>query len=45
MQAVIDKIKALDLKVNPYDEAKKLIAEIQRYGLLQTTLHVENIKW
>lgn len=43
MQTVIDKIKALDLKINPYDETKKLIAEIQRYGLLQTTLHPNKI--
>jgi hypothetical protein len=43
VESILDKLKALDLAGNPYPEAKALVADIQKYGLLQTTLHPNKI--
>jgi len=43
MEEIIDELKRLDLKTNPYRKAKELISQIQKYGLIQTTLHSNKV--
>ncbi|HEX5170632.1 MAG TPA: hypothetical protein VFW11_15755 [Cyclobacteriaceae bacterium] len=43
MKEIVDELKKLDLKSNPYDKAKELISKIQKYGLIQTTLHPNKV--
>jgi hypothetical protein len=43
MKEIVDELKGLDLKTNPYDKAVDLISKIQKYGLIQTTLHPNKV--